>query len=125
MGEIGPGGPVVGRKVRRQNYDVTSTSAVPARNLCAKAHRSCRGGWQRADNSVHSANGSVLVATAFNQESTMTKKRFAAGAGAEAVTVWQYRYVALQAIQIQREVCVKGGCTLLHGGNAVPLINMR
>ena len=35
------------------------------------------------------------------------------------------QYVALQAIQMQREVCVKGGCTFLYGGNAVPLINMK
>lgn len=35
------------------------------------------------------------------------------------------QYVALQAIQMQREVCSKGGCTFLFGGNAVPLINMK
>ena len=35
------------------------------------------------------------------------------------------QYVALQAIQMQREVCAKGGCTFLYGGNAVPLINMK
>ncbi len=35
------------------------------------------------------------------------------------------QYVALQAIQMQREVCAKGGCTFLFGGNATPLINMR
>ena len=35
------------------------------------------------------------------------------------------QYVARQAIQMQREVCVKGGCTFLYGGNAVPLINMK
>lgn len=35
------------------------------------------------------------------------------------------QYVALQAIQMPREVCVKGGCTFLYGGNAVPLINMK
>ena len=35
------------------------------------------------------------------------------------------QYVALQAIQMQREVCSKGGCTFLYGGNAVPLINMK
>ena len=35
------------------------------------------------------------------------------------------QYVALQAIAMQREVCAKGGCTFLYGGNAVPLINMK
>ncbi len=35
------------------------------------------------------------------------------------------QYVALQAIQMQREVCGKGTCTFLYGGNAVPLINMK
>lgn len=35
------------------------------------------------------------------------------------------QYVALQAIQMQREVCAKGSCTFLYGGNAVPLINMK
>jgi hypothetical protein len=35
------------------------------------------------------------------------------------------QYVALQAIQMQRDVCAKGGCTFLFGGNAVPLINMK
>jgi regulator of protease activity HflC (stomatin/prohibitin superfamily) len=35
------------------------------------------------------------------------------------------QYVALQAIQMQREVCSKGSCTFLYGGNAVPLINMK
>ena len=35
------------------------------------------------------------------------------------------QYVALQAIAMQREVCAKGGCTFMFGGNAVPLINMK
>jgi hypothetical protein len=35
------------------------------------------------------------------------------------------QYVALQAIQMQRDVCGKGTCTFLYGGNAVPLINMK
>jgi hypothetical protein len=35
------------------------------------------------------------------------------------------QYVALQAIQMQRDVCTKGGCTFLFGGNATPLINLR
>jgi hypothetical protein len=35
------------------------------------------------------------------------------------------QYVALQAIQMQREVCGKGTCTFLYGGNAVPLINLK
>lgn len=35
------------------------------------------------------------------------------------------QYVALQAIAMQRDVCSKGGCTFLYGGNAVPLINMK
>ena len=35
------------------------------------------------------------------------------------------QYVALQAIQMQREVCSKGGCTFMFGNNAVPLINMK
>ena len=35
------------------------------------------------------------------------------------------QYVALQAIQMQRDVCGKGTCTILYGGNAVPLINMK
>jgi hypothetical protein len=35
------------------------------------------------------------------------------------------QYVALQAIQMQREVCAKGGCTFLFGGNATPLLNLR
>jgi uncharacterized membrane protein YqiK len=35
------------------------------------------------------------------------------------------QYVALQAIAMQREVCGKGSCTFLYGGNAVPLINMK
>jgi regulator of protease activity HflC (stomatin/prohibitin superfamily) len=34
------------------------------------------------------------------------------------------QYVALRAIEMQREVCAKGGCTFLFGGNATPLINM-
>jgi len=35
------------------------------------------------------------------------------------------QYVALQAIQMQRDVCGKDTCTFLYGGNAVPLINMK
>lgn len=35
------------------------------------------------------------------------------------------QYVALQAIQMQREVCAKGGCTFMFGGNAVPLFNLK
>lgn len=35
------------------------------------------------------------------------------------------QYVALQAIQMQREACAKGGCTFMFGGNAVPLINVK
>lgn len=35
------------------------------------------------------------------------------------------QYVALQAIQMQREACAKGGCTFMFGGNAVPLINIK
>ncbi len=34
------------------------------------------------------------------------------------------QYVALRAIEMQREVCAKGGCTFLFGGNATPLINI-
>ena len=35
------------------------------------------------------------------------------------------QYVALQAIAMQRDVCAKGGCTFLFGGNATPLLNLR
>lgn len=35
------------------------------------------------------------------------------------------QYVALQAIEMQRAVCSKGGCTFLFGGNATPLINLK
>lgn len=35
------------------------------------------------------------------------------------------QYVALQALQMQRDVCAKGGCTFLFGGNATPLINLQ
>jgi hypothetical protein len=35
------------------------------------------------------------------------------------------QYVALQAIQMQRDVCAKGTCTFLFGGNATPLLNLR
>ena len=35
------------------------------------------------------------------------------------------QYVALQAIQMQREACAKGGCTFMFGGNAVPFINVK
>jgi len=36
------------------------------------------------------------------------------------------QYVALQAIQMQRDVCAKGGsCTFIFGANATPLLNLR
>jgi len=35
------------------------------------------------------------------------------------------QYVALQAIQMQRDVCAKGGCTFIYGANATPLLNLR
>lgn len=35
------------------------------------------------------------------------------------------QYVALQAIQMQREACTKGGCTFIFGANSVPLINVK
>ena len=35
------------------------------------------------------------------------------------------QYVSLRAIEMQREVCAKGGCTFLFGGNATPLINIK
>ena len=35
------------------------------------------------------------------------------------------QYVALQAIQMQRDVCSKGGCTFIYGANATPLLNLR
>ena len=35
------------------------------------------------------------------------------------------QYVSLRAIEMQREVCVKGGCTFLFGGNAAPLLNIK
>jgi len=35
------------------------------------------------------------------------------------------QYVALRAIEMQREVCAKGNCTFLFGGNATPLLNLR
>lgn len=35
------------------------------------------------------------------------------------------QYVSLRAIEMQREVCAKGGCTFLFGGNATPLVNLR
>jgi regulator of protease activity HflC (stomatin/prohibitin superfamily) len=35
------------------------------------------------------------------------------------------QYVALRAIEMQRETCAKGGCTFLFGGNATPLINLK
>jgi regulator of protease activity HflC (stomatin/prohibitin superfamily) len=34
------------------------------------------------------------------------------------------QYVSLRALEMQREVCAKGGCTFLFGGNATPLINL-
>lgn len=35
------------------------------------------------------------------------------------------QYVALQAIQMQREACAKGNCTFIFGANSVPLINVK
>ncbi len=35
------------------------------------------------------------------------------------------QYVALQAIQMQRETCAKGGCTFIYGANATPMLNLR
>ena len=35
------------------------------------------------------------------------------------------QYVALQAIQMQRDVCAKGTCTFIYGANATPLLNLR
>lgn len=35
------------------------------------------------------------------------------------------QYVSLRAIEMQREVCVKGGCTFLFGANATPMINLK
>lgn len=35
------------------------------------------------------------------------------------------QYVALQAIQMQRDVCGKGTCTFIYGANATPLLNLR
>jgi regulator of protease activity HflC (stomatin/prohibitin superfamily) len=35
------------------------------------------------------------------------------------------QYVSLRAIEMQREVCGKGGCTFLFGGNATPLLNIK
>lgn len=35
------------------------------------------------------------------------------------------QYVALQAIQMQREVCSKNNCTFIYGANATPLLNLR
>ncbi|HEX8027411.1 MAG TPA: SPFH domain-containing protein [Vicinamibacterales bacterium] len=35
------------------------------------------------------------------------------------------QYVALQAIQMQRDVCAKGTCTFIFGANATPLLNLR
>lgn len=35
------------------------------------------------------------------------------------------QYVALQAIQMQRDVCAKGGCTFIYGANATPMLNLR
>src|SRR5215210_1104589 len=35
------------------------------------------------------------------------------------------QYVALQAIQMQRDVCSKGTCTFIYGANATPLLNLR
>jgi regulator of protease activity HflC (stomatin/prohibitin superfamily) len=35
------------------------------------------------------------------------------------------QYVSLRAIEMQREVCAKGGCTFLFGANATPIINLK
>ena len=35
------------------------------------------------------------------------------------------QYVALQAIQMQRDVCSKGNCTFIYGANATPMLNLR
>jgi regulator of protease activity HflC (stomatin/prohibitin superfamily) len=35
------------------------------------------------------------------------------------------QYVSLRAIEMQREVCAKGGCTFLFGGGATPIINLK
>lgn len=35
------------------------------------------------------------------------------------------QYVALQAIQMQRDVCAKGNCTFIYGANATPMLNLR
>lgn len=35
------------------------------------------------------------------------------------------QYVALQAIQMQREACNKNNCTFIYGANSVPLINVK
>ena len=35
------------------------------------------------------------------------------------------QYVSLRAIEMQREVCVKGGCTFLFGSNSTPIINLK
>lgn len=35
------------------------------------------------------------------------------------------QYVSLRAIEMQRETCVKGGCTFLFGGGAVPLLSLK
>ena len=35
------------------------------------------------------------------------------------------QYVALQAIQMQRDVCAKGTCTFIYGANATPMLNLR
>jgi len=35
------------------------------------------------------------------------------------------QYVALQAIQMQREVCSKANCTFIYGASATPLLNLR
>lgn len=35
------------------------------------------------------------------------------------------QYVALQAIQMQRDVCSKSPCTFIYGANATPMLNLR
>ena len=35
------------------------------------------------------------------------------------------QYVALQAIQMQRDVCAKGTSTFIYGANATPMLNLR
>ena len=51
---------------------------------------------------------------------------FAWGNLSTIATSLTYLYVALQAIQMQRDVCAKGGsCTFIFGANATPMLNLR